>query len=48
VQAARASQNWSLAAIVATSPALMLAARFGLRPEFFGLPRASDTAVGNP
>lgn len=40
---APASQNWSLAGVLAAGLALMLAARFGLRSDFFALPRESDT-----
>ena len=43
VQAAPAPQLWSLAAIVVAGVAAMLAARFGLRSSFFGIPRESDT-----
>jgi hypothetical protein len=40
---APASQLWSLASIVAAGVVAMLAARFGLRSAFFGIPRESDT-----
>jgi amino acid transporter len=48
VQAAPASQNWSLAGVLATGLVLMLAARFGLRSVFFRLPREADTARYQP
>jgi amino acid transporter len=46
VATAPASQQWSLAAILATGLALLLAARYGLRSPFFRIPRESDPAPG--
>jgi amino acid transporter len=44
VQDAPASQNWSLAGILLTGVAVMLAARYGLKSVFFALPREAGTA----
>jgi hypothetical protein len=41
MQSAPASQNWSLAAIVAIGLVLMLIAHFGLRSSFFQIQRES-------
>jgi amino acid transporter len=46
VATAPASQQWSLAAILAAGLLLMLAARYGLRSPFFRIPRESDAAPG--
>jgi hypothetical protein len=43
VQAAPASQNWSLAGVLMAGMAGMLAARYGLKSGFFGLAREADT-----
>jgi amino acid transporter len=43
VQDAPASQNWSLAGIMILGLALMLTARFGLKSQFFAIPRERDT-----
>jgi amino acid transporter len=50
LQAASASQAWSLAAIVVAGMVLLLVARFGLRSPFFQIRRESATAKtpGNP
>jgi amino acid transporter len=42
LQAAPASQDWSLAAITALGIALMLTARYGLKSPFFAIARESD------
>ena len=44
VQTAPASQNWSLAGVIAAGVILMAVARFGLRSAFFRIPREADTA----
>ncbi len=43
VVGAAPSQNWSLAGVIAAGIALMLYARFGLRPAFFQIRREHDT-----
>ena len=43
VQTAPPSQNWSLVGILAAGLVMMLAARYGLRSPFFGLPRETGT-----
>ena len=42
MQAAPASENWSLAGVVTVGVVLMAVARFGLRSSFFALRRESD------
>lgn len=43
LQAAPASQIWSLAGVVLLGPAMLVIARFVLRSPFFGVPQESDT-----
>jgi amino acid transporter len=47
IQSAPASQNWSLAAVVAIGLVLMLIARFGLRSSFFQIARESYQVKGH-
>ncbi len=42
LQLAPAGQRWTIAAIVVSGLAFMLAARFGLRSAFFAIPRETD------
>jgi amino acid transporter len=44
VQTAPASQNWSLAGVLAAGLVLMLVARFALKSVFFRIPREADSA----
>jgi len=43
IQSAPASQNWSLAGVLAAGLILMVFSRLGLRSPFFRIPRESDT-----
>ena len=44
VQAAPASQNWSLAGVLVAGVILMAVARLGLKSVFFRVPRETDAA----
>ena len=44
IQTAPASQNWSLAGVLAAGLVLMLVARFALKSVFFRIPREAGSA----
>jgi hypothetical protein len=48
VQAAPASQNWSLAGVLIADMLGMLAARYGLKSVFFRLPSEAGTVRHQP